>query len=89
MPAARTISLRMHARDKEIIGYAAEFFCKSRTSFVVDCALEKDREILYEKTHFVLTPEQWEDFVKPLDNPPKDNPGLDRLMNTIPPWDHK
>lgn len=87
MPATRTISLRMQDRHKEIIDYAAECCGKSRTTFMVDCALEKARDMLSEKTSFVLTPEQWEEFVKILDNPPKDNPGLDRLMGTVPPWE--
>ena len=87
MPTANTISLRMQDAHKELIDFAAECCGKSRSAFIVESALEKARELLSENRHFVLTPEQWDNFVEMLDNPPAKNPGLDKLLNTVPPWE--
>lgn len=86
MSATNTISLRMPEKHKEIIDYAASSCGKTRTAFIVDSALEKARDMLSEKTQFVLTPEQWDEFVKILDRPPVDNPALKKTMQTPPPW---
>lgn len=45
----------------------------------------EDWNTLSEKTHFVLTPDQWDEFVKLLYDPPKDNSGVDRLMSAVLP----
>lgn len=89
MATANTISLRMLDKHKEIIDYAAESCGKTRTAFIVESALEKARDMLSDKTNFVLTPDQWEEFVKILDQPPAENPGLDKLMQTVPPWERQ
>lgn len=89
MPATNTISLRMLDKHKEIIDYAAECSGKTRSAFIVESALEKARDLLSEKKDFVLTPDQWDKFVKILDQPIPDNPDLDRLLKTTPPWEHK
>ena len=44
-------------------------------------------EILAEKTHFQLSPEQWDAFTELLDAPVQANPALARLLNTPAPWD--
>lgn len=89
MPATNTVCLRMQDKHKKIIDYAAECCGKTRTAFIIESALEKARDMLSEKTNFVLAPEQWEEFVKILDQPPEKNPGLERLINTIPPWERR
>lgn len=89
MPTANTISLRMQEKHKAIIDYAAECSGKNRSAFIVERALEKARDLLSERNHFVLTPEQWDEFVKILDQPVADNPGLDRLLQTVPSWEQK
>lgn len=48
---------------------------------------KEDWITLSEKTTFVLAPEQWDEFVKLLDNPPIENPGPDRVMEMVPPWE--
>lgn len=52
MPIANTISLRMQDKHKEIIDYAAESCGKTRSAFIVESALEKARDVLYEKKSF-------------------------------------
>lgn len=89
MPIANTISLRIQDKHKELIDYAAECCGKTRSAFIVESALEKARDLLYEKNHFALTPEQWDEFVKMLDQAPVENPNLDRLLKTIPPWERQ
>ena len=46
-----------------------------------------DEDILAEKTHFQLSPEQWNAFTTLLDAPVHPNPALDRLLSTPAPWD--
>lgn len=89
MPAANTISLQLQDLHKEIIDHAAASCGKTSSDFIIESALEKAREMFSEKTHFVLTPKQWDEFVKILDHPPAINPGLHRLIRTVPPWEHQ
>ncbi len=83
MSATTTISLPIQEHHKEIIDYAAECSGKTRSAFIVESALEKARDLLSEKNHFVLAPEQWDEFVQMLDQPVADNPGLNRLLQTV------
>jgi hypothetical protein len=42
-----------------------------------------------DRTVFVLDVERWDAFMAALDNPPKDNPGLRRLLARKPMWEEQ
>ena len=85
--ATEVINVRIPAEQKAIIDNAAQLLGKSRTAFILELAVRHAEEILAEKTHFQLSPEQWDAFTALLDTPVQANPALARLLNTPAPWD--
>lgn len=85
--ATEVINVRIPAEQKAIIDNAAQLLGKSRTAFILELAVRHAEEILAEKTHFQLSPEQWDAFTTLLDAPVHPNPALDRLLSTPAPWD--
>ena len=60
----------------------------NKRKFAVRNVTDAASEIL-EKTHFQLSPEQWEDFVAILDAPAQPDFALARLLNSPAPWGRK
>lgn len=85
--ATEVINVRIPTKQKTIIDNAAQLLGKSRTAFILELAVRHAEDILAEKTHFQLSPEQWSAFTALLDAPVQSNPALDRLLNTPAPWD--
>ncbi len=85
--ATEVINVRIPAEQKAIIDNAAQLLGKSRTAFILELAVRHAEDILAEKTHFQLSPEQWDAFTTLLDAPVHPNPALDRLLSTPAPWD--
>lgn len=85
--ATEVINVRIPAEQKAIIDNAAQLLGKSRTAFILELAVRHAEDILAEKTHFQLSPEQWNAFTTLLDAPVHPNPALDRLLSTPAPWD--
>lgn len=85
--ATEVINVRIPAEQKAIIDNAAQLLGKSRTAFILELAVRHAEDILAEKTHFQLSPEQWDAFTALLDAPVHPNPALARLLNTPAPWD--
>lgn len=85
--ATEVINVRIPAEQKTIIDNAAQLLGKSRTAFILELAVRHAEDILAEKTHFQLSPEQWDAFTALLDAPVQSNPALARLLNTPAPWD--
>lgn len=85
--ATEVINVRIPTEQKTIIDNAAQLLGKSRTAFILELAVRHAEDILAEKTHFQLSPEQWDAFTALLDAPVQSNPALARLLNTPAPWD--
>ena len=85
--ATEVINVRIPAEQKAIIDNAAQLLGKSRTAFILELAVRHAEDILAQKTHFQLSPEQWDAFTTLLDAPVHPNPALDRLLSTPAPWD--
>jgi uncharacterized protein (DUF1778 family) len=54
---------------------------KSVTEFVLDSALARAEERLADRRTFTLNAQQWRDFMKALDAPPRSHPRLKRLFS--------
>ena len=85
--ATEVINVRIPTEQKTIIDNAAQLLGKSRTAFILELAVRHAEDILAEKTHFQLSPEQWDAFTALLDAPVQSNPALARLLNPPAPWD--
>lgn len=82
-----TINLRASRHQKVLIDRAAEALGRSRSDFMLDTACREAESVLLDRRYFSLTDAAFRKFVAMLDNPPKDNPRLRRLLQTRPPWD--
>jgi uncharacterized protein (DUF1778 family) len=74
------VQLRMRPLQKDVIARAAELKQTTLTNFMVEHAFEAAQHILADQTHFYLSPEKWDEFVAALDAPPRNLPGLRKLL---------
>jgi uncharacterized protein (DUF1778 family) len=81
-----TINLRLHENARELIDKAATALGKSRTDFMVEAARREAEAVLLDRCYFGLANEAFVAFQAVLDQPPTDNPRLQRLLNTPAPW---
>jgi uncharacterized protein (DUF1778 family) len=81
-----TINLRASRKQKTLIDRAAEALGRSRSDFMLDTACREAESVLLDRRYFSLTDQEFRKFSALLDRPPKDNPGLRRLLQTKPVW---
>jgi uncharacterized protein (DUF1778 family) len=81
-----TIHIRAPKQTKELIESAASVVGKSRSEFILDSARKHAVDVLLDQRLFVLDPDQYDSFVKALDNPPPAGPKLKALMKKQPRW---
>ena len=81
-----TINLRATRTQKDLIDRAATALGRSRSDFMLDTACREAETVLLDRRYFSLEDEQFRKFSAILDRPPKDNPGLRRLLQTKPVW---
>jgi uncharacterized protein (DUF1778 family) len=87
--AARTekLDLRISRDAKQKLRAAADVREKSVSEFVLDSALIAADEALLDRRRIVLGPEEWERFLRALDEPPKPNDRLKRLFGKPNPFE--
>jgi len=72
---------RVDPEADRLVRMAAATARATLTDFVVDAAvLEAERQLAH-RTRFVLDGEQWDRLVELLDRPPRESPGLQRLIS--------
>lgn len=81
------LDLRMSPMAKSLLEQAAAARHKSVSEFVLEHGLAAAEETLLDRRVFVLNEEQWAEFNRFLDAPPKDNPRLRELLTHKPRWD--
>ena len=84
--AKGSINLRIEAQTRRLIDDAAAALGKTRTEFMIDCARRQAIDVLLDRTYFQLSPENYDAFIKVLDNPPPPGPKLKALMKRKPIW---
>jgi uncharacterized protein (DUF1778 family) len=86
--AARSerLDLRMTPAAKRTLQRAAAVTNKTVTEFLLDSGLTAAVDALADRRVFQLDDKRWDAFMAALDNPPKDNPGLRRLLAHKPVW---
>ncbi|MGD0788937.1 MAG: DUF1778 domain-containing protein [Terracidiphilus sp.] len=84
---AENINLRVTRNQKALIDRAAEAQGRSRSDFMLDAACREAESVLLDQCYFQLDDEAFQRFTAMLDAPPKDNPGLTRLLTTKAPWE--
>ncbi|HUE00967.1 MAG TPA: DUF1778 domain-containing protein [Bryobacteraceae bacterium] len=81
------INLRASRRQKLLIDRAAEALGRTRSDFMLSTACREAESVLLDRCYFVLSQDAFKRFTTMLDHPPKENPGLRRLLQTKAPWD--
>ena len=84
---AENINLRVTRSQKALIDRAAEVQGRSRSDFMLEAACREAESVLLDQRYFYLDDEAFQRFTEMLDAPPKDNPGLTRLLTTKAPWE--
>ena len=74
------IQIRLQPAQKELIAHAARLRQTTLSHFILENACDAAEQVLADQVHFVLPPEHWEAFCKALDAPPRDCPGLKKLL---------
>lgn len=80
------INLRISSKQKAIIDLAAKTLGQNRTAFILENALRSAEDVLLDRTSFQLTPGQWKDFNRMLDNAPVAPLKLQKLLTAESPW---
>ena len=74
------LALRLSGEQKAMIETVADLKAQSVSEFVLQSALDRAAAEFLDRTNFVLTNSQWEDFLAVLDQPSTPNPGLEKLL---------
>ena len=82
-----SISLRIRGDQKAVIDRAAEVTGTSRTEFMLRASVKEAQDALLDQRLFVLSEQEYDEFVAALDAPAKINPRLQKLMNTKASWE--
>src|SRR5947207_3385065 len=75
------LSIRASEQEKSVLRQAARARHMNTSQFVLQASLEAAQEILVDQTEFRLPSDQWEEFCRRLDSPPKTIPALRRLFS--------
>jgi len=82
-----TINLRASKRQKRLIDQAAELLDRSRSDFMLDVACREAEALLLEQNNFSLSDDKFKRFMAALDEPPKENAKLRKLLQSRASWD--
>jgi len=81
------VNLRMPVAIRELIDHAAVVLGKTRTAFIIESSRQQAIDVLLDQRLFTLTAEQYDAFIRALDEPPVANEKLKRLMSSKAPWE--
>ena len=83
MPATAQIHIRALPKTKSLLLSAVEVSgAQNLTDYILRAAVEKAHTDLANKTAFSLDARGWAEFIKMLDAPARDMPGLKKLLTT-------
>jgi uncharacterized protein (DUF1778 family) len=74
------IDIRVNAQAKALVLRAAELSGQSLSTFIMECASARARQILAEHTVIILTDQARDLLLNTLHHPPPTSPALRRIM---------
>lgn len=80
------VDLRMTPAAKRTLQQAAAVRNKTLTEFLLDSGMTAAFDALADRRVFQLDAERWASFMAALDEPPKENPALRKLLARKPRW---
>jgi uncharacterized protein (DUF1778 family) len=84
---SKRVDLRMTPAAKRTLQQAAAATGKTVTEFLLDSGLSSAYDALADRRRFALNAKDWARFMKALDNPPRSNPALRKLLARKPAWE--
>ena len=82
-----TINVRVSTMVKDLIDNAANILGKTRTDFIVESAKKHAIDVLLDQRLFSLEGDQYEAFLKVLEQPALPSERLKSLMKSKAPWE--
>jgi uncharacterized protein (DUF1778 family) len=83
------INLRARPEQRDLIDQAAQLLGKNRSDFMLEAACDRAQSVMLDQVFFSLDAAKFRQFIKLLDAPPAQYPGLERLMAVKTPWGKK
>jgi uncharacterized protein (DUF1778 family) len=80
------VDLRMTPAAKRTLQQAASIANKTVSEFLLDSSLTAAFDTLADRRVFQLDDKRWDAFMTALARPPKNNPGLRKLLAHNPTW---
>lgn len=80
MAKVERLDVRLTPEDDELIRRAADAEGVSVSAFVVSRSRAAAEEVLADRVHFFLEPEEWDELQRRLSEPPRPKPGLAKLL---------
>lgn len=74
------LHLRVAANDDDLFRSAAAASNESLSEFLVESGRERAERVLADRTRFVLSPAQWQEFSAALDRPAREIPAVVELF---------
>jgi uncharacterized protein (DUF1778 family) len=81
------INVRLTKMLRDLIDRAADVVGKTRSEFILESARTHAIDVLLDRRLFTLDAEQYEAFIKTLEEPPAPNEKLKRLLASKSPWE--
>ncbi len=81
------VNLRMPLAIRDLIDNAAGVLGKTRTAFIIESSRKHAIGVLLDQRLFTLSEDQYDAFLKALDESPASNDKLKRLMSSKAPWE--
>jgi uncharacterized protein (DUF1778 family) len=81
------INVRLSTTWRDLIDRAAAVVGKTRSEFVLESARKHAIDVLLDQRLFSLNTEQFDEFLRVLDQPPEPNARLKQLLASKSPWE--
>lgn len=79
----KRLNFRATKRQEKLLRTGAEASGVTLTEFILNSACVQAEQVLADKREFVVSPSQWQKFVKELDRPAKVKPELVALFSDV------
>lgn len=79
--ATERLNLRATRRQTLLLEKAAKETQATLSAFIVESSCLRAEEVLSSKQHFEIKTAEWNQFMRALDRPPQQKPGLRKLLS--------
>ncbi len=81
------INMKADVTVRNLLDRAAKLLHRNRTDFVLEAAIQKAEEVILDQRLILVDEARYKQFLAALDEPPANNPRLQRLMGRKASWE--